>query len=446
MNLKLTTEAIKYQVGDKFHKQLTEICERIRIDVVSNKNHSNNNIIDTYGPEISRLIKNRTNLSVVPVKEFADIAPMAIIPFSGDMINQLTAINFEPKSTFFSYLENSTSTVIKKINSILKERKKRVKSINNKKGTMDLEKVYVSGYFAEVESYLILNPVLLFTKSSLTAAEVSSTIIHELGHVWHGLEQHYRLATTNVAVSDIMSCIEGNDIPRAKYLYKSTFGGEDLSQAAIDSGDVRNDFYGVLVDRYVKELESHYQQQRYDFVSFEFMADNFASRFGAGQDIVTALDKLNRELNFGINRSALGLRMVSTLYVTAMFVVLGAIGGVGLTIAYGAVLLLIELLKANTPEIYDNFKDRGTRISNDIANILKNRSLPKEEKIILINQYEMIEEFNKVNKNFEPIFVTMWSKIVPSLRKAKYHKEMQQKVEKSLNNPLFVTSAKFDTL
>lgn len=444
----LATEAIEYQKGDMFHKNLTGLLNKVEGDIADGIINSNSEIIDEYGTQITDLIRKRFNLNIVPVKEFSEISPLAIIPFSSDMID--SALNgYDEKSLnrFVGLMEFSHEEIFRKYKKIISERKRMAKRINNKKGKIDFNKAYVSGYFSEVTHYLILDLKLLFGSKIMTPAQVSSAIIHEVGHAFHGLELHYRFTTTNLAISHVMSSLEQNNVEEAIYRFRSSFGAEDLIEASINKDSTREDFYGVVVEKYMKGLESHYGGNGwYDQVSFEFMADNFVTRLGAGGDLVVGLDALSRKLNFDVNRNPYKIRVVSGIYHLLIFTAMGMSGGTGLVVAMGAYLLFVQMLMARVPEIYDGFKDRGVRVSQDIANILKDRSLPDSEKEMLITQFELTMDINKLNKNFTPLFVAMWKKILPSLRKADYYKKMEQRIESGLNNPLFVTVARLDTL
>lgn len=446
----ISMEAIDYQVNDKFIGDLTTVLEQMESDIVTRKYITSPDAIDAYSKQIEKLIKNRFNLTILCAKELYFISPMAIMPFSTDMINALSPINSNTIVKPFGFNAREYDTALRKVEQMVQGAREDARSINNKKGSIDLKRAIVSGYLADVRHHLIMDPVYLFDKVKLTPREMAEIISHEIGHAFIGLEYHYRMVTSNENIASVMKQIQNNEPKKINYIFRSTFGPNDLVAASLSDDSTREDFYGALAAKYIDVTESRYGSKGYDATTFESLADNFVVRMGGGAGMVTALDKLNSVYSYSTHRHVWRYRIRVWLNYTIWYIICSVIGGPFVAGVYATVIDLLYILTsfvtAYTDEIYDNHSDRNVRIGNALVNILKDKSLPVGERKTLLNQIELVDVTNRDQSNYTPLGTSLIRFLAPSLRKKSYYKRMEQKVEASLNNPLFVSSAKLDTL
>ena len=446
----ISMEAIDYQVKDKFIGDLTSIVARMEDDINSGTIVTSSEAIESYGNEIERLIKNRFNLTILCSKELYFISPMAIMAFSSDVINTVSPIDSSVMVKPFGFNTREYDAAMRKVEQMIKGAREDARQSNNKKGSINLEKGIVSGYLADVRHHLIMDPVFLFDKCKLEPREIAEIITHEIGHAFGGLEYHYRMVSSNEAIANVMKSINDNEPKKIHYVFKSTFGASDLKSASLSESSTREDFYGALANKYIDNIDSHYGSKGYDATTFEFLADNFVVRMGGGGAVVTALDKMNKVYSYSSHRHAWRYRFRVWLNYAVWYMICSVLGGPLGAMVYSVVVdtmyILSSFIQAYTDDIYDNHKDRNVRIGNELVNILKDKSLPMSERKVLLNQLELVEITNRDQNNFTPIGTSVIRFLAPSLRKKAYYKRMEQKVEASLNNPLFVSAAELGTV
>lgn len=439
----IATEAIKYQVNDAIKPVLRDIIDRIYKDIDTGAYRNNKELIASgYGDEIELAIKKRFGLTVVPSALLSPISPMAIFPFSSDMMNETSIGSVDRKA--IKQIDNvEVEKIYKEVDRIVKEKKETAKKINNKKGTMDFKRAYVTGYMAEVRHHLIANFFMCRKGFNLTADETAAIIVHEIGHAFEGLGNHYKLVTMNQSISKVMACLNENDVDKATYVFRSEFGPEELNAAKLTNKSDRNDFYGELAKKYVRVMDSQYIRSRPDHTSFEYLADSFATNLGYGVDITTALKKMYGHYYVGAHKWRWWSEITFTFNI--YLVICGLAAGTPFSVFFTMFLVSMNLwvtyLMNKNPAIYDNFKDRNSRVSREIVHAIKTDGMPPEETRNLIDQWELINVVNEDTVNWETISSRVMKLLVPSFRSDDKALKEQQAVEELLNNPLFIKSA-----
>lgn len=448
----ISQEAIAYQVKDPFLGKLTSLIEDMYHDIDARKYRNNIDLLKSgYDQKLEKLIKNRFNISVVVDPDISFVAPLAIIPFSTDQINQMnprTFMSTTPTKNFSvdNYQETDIILAIEKFEDILRSNRATSRAINNKRGTINLKTATVTGYLSEVKHYLIFNIFYIKQSGNLSPRELAAATLHEIGHAFSGLEYHYKMVTTNNAIAEVLTELNNNQVDKALYLYKSHFGTTELEDAALNKDSTREDFAGAIVMRYMKTMDSQYGDEEYDATSFEYLSDNFAVKMGAGVELSSGLDKLNTKFNYAYNRKEwINVRrfLLSWCWWMALTVLAPTLGSI-YGIWWMVKSLFVGMVWNRTTPIYDNFKDRHTRIANELANILKDTNLPKSEKENLVKQWEMVKAIENVNFNYKPYEAFLIGFLRPKTYKTSYYKNKQRSIENALSNSLFVSAAKMD--
>jgi hypothetical protein len=436
-------EMINYQNNDKFPEQLKTIIEKIFIDIDNNVYKNNKDLLSKspYGEKIVDLVKDRFKLNVVIDKEFSEYYMAAVIPFMSDYLSEGTSVN----NLGFKILNDLLFgiNIHKHYRQIEKERETYFNRIHNRKGFVDIKNARVGGYLADVKNYLLINFFML-REEQLTPGEVTAVIVHELGHAFSGLESHHNLQTTNATIVDILNDINKNKSDKALYTFKKRFDEKDIENVSLNNSKEVVDFYGKLANIYLGELNSQMVNNKYDETTFENMADSFAVRFNLGSELVTGLNKLHD--NYG----AIGqlssfiywsMVLVDFILLAIALILLGPIGS--------GVFLIVMAALVNLPNghmTYDVPLDRYNRIKNGIVNNLKNKKLPKELMTELIHQFELIDGIMKETVNHESLVMKIFGTIDFVNKTDNYYIELQQTIENSLNNALFVKSAKLSLI
>lgn len=433
-------ETIQYQNKDSFPIKLVAEIEAIYADIDSNKVANNYELIEKSDNvnNIEKLIQERFNLNIVYDKELAEYMPAAIIPFLSDnLLNDVKKFGFDSNSFINLFKVNGIYSHIKKIE---KERDHLFRVIHNKKGTIDFKTARVTGYLSKVKHYLIVN--FFFLKEyDLTPAEVASVILHEIGHAFVGLENHHRFNTTNIVMLDILTEIHNNRQDKAEYLFRRYFNKEEIDNAHKDTS-INKDFYSQLAKAYVGSISSQFSNSKYDETNYEALADNFVTKFNLGKEIVTGLHKLHLSSGTVLDRTLSNKAGLTVFNIILFAMILGLTGPIGIIVC---VYLIVCVVGINDSHMtYDFPKDRYNRIRTSIVQNLKNKKLPKELVLELIEQHDFIHKVIENTLYFQGVLPSISNYIIPSNRESMYFIRLQQTIENGLNNPLFVKSAKLN--
>ncbi|WP_396190527.1 hypothetical protein [Flavobacterium sp.] len=429
----ISAETIDYQYKDLFPSQLEGLVSEIYEQIDSKIYLSNQVLIEkskTIG-KIEKLIQDRTGLNVVFSKHLHAATPAAIIPFFGDYFKNAN----DAKGFIFGM---NFQKLVKEIDDIQKEKKKLLKEIHDRDGIISTKLARVSGYFSSVRHFLIID--FFGLKSyELTSREITAIILHELGHAFNGLEDHNKLETTNRAILDALNEMHEKKPESVKYKFKNKVTQKEFENASMSDSAVQQDFCAELAMDYLETVKSQMMHSKYDETNFENMADSFAARFGLGKDIVTALHKLNMATGQTFQNSAAIYFLYYTIEVllfALLFLIIPVVGVVVFTV------IMAYLMKSdNGVMTYDFPLDRYNRIKNTIVSATKKINLPKDILEDLLNQYLSITAIMDQVVQLKGIYTIAGDLIFPSSRQSSYHIDLQQKIENSLNNGLFVKSA-----
>lgn len=309
------------------------------------------------------------------------------------------------------------------------------------RGNVNLRLGRVGGIFSEIVNKIML-PVSMFTKSvsglgkfDLTPRELAAAVLHECGHIFCYFEFISRTVTTNQVLAGMSKALDGvsTQIEREAVFItvKKRMNLRDLDVAELSKTNKSKVADVIVVSNIVKEARAELGSNIYDMTSWEALSDQFANRFQAGRDLVTALDKIHRS-QFNIsNRHISVFLAVEALKITLLFIAL-------------PVAMMMVLF--DTPDrSYDTPKDRFRRIRNDLVEQLKNKELPKET---VARMQEDIATIDAVMAPMEDrrqwfgVLAEQW----PSLRKQRNQKLLQQELEALAVNELFEKAAHLRTL
>lgn len=446
MNL-ISLEMIDYQVNDSFPTKLDEIVESIYDGIYKGKFNKCADIANKSDniKKLEKEIKDRLGLNVVYDEIMSDRMLGAIIPFEMDAIvsNRSIFNRISKMGKFFKELL-SRDPVLKRINTILSEKKTTQNKLNNAEGWINLKQAKVGGYLAEVKHHLIIN-FFQMVELELSPQEATSIILHELGHAFTGLEHHHRLSTTNMTILDIIEDINKNKSKEdIVYKYKRFFNDSDIEKAKHGNDKETTNFSDALASSYVKNIDSQLLIQKYDQTSFENMADNFAVRFGYGKHLATALAR--RDLlyhSIGTEDEANAYYIGNMVGVFLIVAIMSSISS--LSIAMFGILTLVKMFRSPSSAgytAYDTPLDRLNRVKNGMINSLKNTNLPDDVVRDTVEEIELIISLMKDKKEFVGVLDQITGLLNTKERDIKLDLERQKNIENILNNELFLKSAK----
>ena len=436
--MSIALELIRYQREDEFPKKLAELIENIYKEIDLELYKSNRDLLKDSPniPKIEKLIKDRFNLSVIYDPLFSEYYLAATVPFMSDYLFETSALrNIGPG--LLSRLYNGDN-IFARIKDLEKEKEQYYKQIHNRTGFVDTKNARVGGYLADVRNYLIIN-FMSFRALELTPQEAAAITLHELGHVFVGLETHHRLQTTNSTVLDILSDINNNKEDKALYRFKKYFTDTDFKDAHLNTKKEITDFYGKLAKAYAGKLTSQLINSKYDETNFENLADSFAVRFGLGKDLVSALHKLHLTSGAMMNKDSGLLWCLITIDIVDTIALLGIFGVTYMAIAVAVLAVIFNV--TDTTMTYDDPMSRYGRVKNGIINILKDPNLPTKTTKELIDQFIYIDAVMKNSTEFKALIIRVIEPLDLLHRNDNYYIQLQQDIENSLNNTLFLKSS-----
>lgn len=398
--IKNALESIDFQ-SDAFHKELTLAFANLREETKSSRDMAGFSVL------VSKIIKKHTNLSF-SIDHDTRFGPAVEIP----------ALN-KNNILISDYMRNvsSSSDGLRMI----------AKAGSSISGTVSIANSTVSGVFADVEHKLHYPESFIDTKN-ITPGELSAAMLHEVGHIFTYYEFISRSATTNQVLAGISKALVGADEPKLRETIlinaKQALKLKDLDTKMLSKSSNAKVIETVVIGNVVKESISELGTNIYDQTSWEYLSDQFATRHGAGRDLVTALDKIFRSSG-NISYRGTGTYLFMEAIKCAMVVFLPAI----------AILLMIR--DVNDPS-YDTPFARLNRIRNQLVEALKDKKITdkyREQLTADITAIDLIVDDKSDKRQLVGIISDF---VFPSMRKNRSQEFLQKELEDLAANDLFV--------
>jgi hypothetical protein len=318
------------------------------------------------------------------------------------------------------------------------------------KGEIDLKKGRVSGAFEKMTCLMILPQAMILDSKRYSGEEVASVILHETGHAFTFMEYITRTLTTNQALSHLSKLLDGS-VEQSNRVVLFGKAGEELKldaekKKALQECKTPEQLSVVLLDAATQKSVSELGGSIYDVNTAEYLADQYATRQGAGRALVTALDKIH--VTYGMTRTS---GLVGEFIMLAGGLAALTIGVMVLhpvLIFYGGLILSLALIGTNKEnEIYDNPMARFRRVRDQFVQQLKDD--PSDElRVKLLSELKQIDEVMDSGRYADKL--TILSGIAyylrPGYRAAHKYEMLQKELEQLASSDVFVHAAKLKAL
>ena len=311
---------------------------------------------------------------------------------------------------------------------------------------IDPDSSYVSGYLAELPpTRLYMNEWQMYQKSKsegdgrkYTAGEMAAVIVHEVGHIWAFFMFLVRFRTDNQVLGATVRDLDGTaDMGKRELIIKEAATALDLETIDATELSHKNNLtvYTVIITSMARRNRTQSGSAGYDINSFEMLADQFANRHGAGRDLVTALDKMEKG-------NIAGRGMLSYIFFEFVKVAMALLGlvagafGPGLSFIIFTYLTLVIMADSHH-EWYDKTGYRFKRISNDLIEQLKDPKLPKDVAARVRADIDAIAEVNARYKDHVQLVGLVYDYLIPSGVNKRKDIAFQQSLEAMSANKLF---------
>lgn len=324
-------------------------------------------------------------------------------------------------------------------------------------GYVNTRTARIGGWFSEQISPLYINFNKLM-QESLTSAELTAIVLHEVGHIFNAVAMTSRVSKTNQIIADVVRYVSRkNPEENVNYVYNELSKIDDeLSRDTVEglmSGNAV--VMGISAFRVAQgSLRSLSNSSIYNDTSSEALADSFATRMGYGSAFVTGLHK-SQLLNVtgDVFDEVLYLfSYIMAIIVVSQILIIVAAGSVSYGIVFGLFSGLGTIMRMSSNEritnadyAYDNTVDRFLRIKRNLVGLLKDSDVDNKVKRDVLEQLSVID--SAISKSYDvprPIRDIMKILFV-SDRRAQVSIDAQQQIEKLLANDIFIASAKLAT-
>jgi len=470
----LSTEMIASQPNDwlvpALEKEFEAIIREVKVIGYTDSNkYFKDKTIKNHYKRIDQLVLKRTGLPVVhgasetpygiftaPPKDVYHILKTNAITAYNNTVKMLKQNGSSGKKLEEVIdFEQDIKTVVE---ATVKSMSELSKKLNADGVLIDLEKATISGLPKDYKVAVATNIGTLVHKLNLNAREITALLLHEVGHAFTHIEYSYRKLHVDSVLLDTLheNLLVKNKSKKAtlKLIYEDVLDGNPK--------DIEND---NLVIAAVKTLNKYtastafHNDSAYSLTDSEALADQFATRFGLGDEIVIVLDKWTKVLGGypDYEMFKLGLfvmETLTTLYVTITFAAITLItigspvaAGIMGAIIFGAFKYLdgkgkVFAYKVST---YDEDYVRYKRIRNDIVRQLRTNSFDKAVTKEMLSSLDTIDTILKeVPKwNYDKSFSEKIYEIFnPYVINYGTYKQIEQLMENLSENNLHALSLK----
>lgn len=318
---------------------------------------------------------------------------------------------------------------------------------NKKKASVNLSTGVIGGLYSDIPLDVVVFTGLI-KNTIYTPAEIAAVILHELGHHF----TYFQYINT-VGYGGLITSIAAKEIVGArtkeeridKLAVAAKVLGIDKKINVKTEGDIKaENVQVVLFSNYLKSWYSATGSVQYDFRNCEQLADQFATKHGAGRDIVTAMDKMDRLVGDPSKRSTFTFIAIETCKLI-MFV----LGVASIALAPIALMSLI-VGQPSGYKMYDDPKARAEFVRRQLIASIKDvkRTAPVDNKQldILVDDLEVVVGVID-NMNDHQTLVALFWQSLPGAASNVYKQEIAAKqLETMLFNDLEYQSTRFELL
>ncbi len=423
----ISQEAISYQGTSSFFPELTAALERLMgVENPTSKE------LENIG--LSTLIQKHTGLKVTVELESGLVNAYVIPPL------------IDVNSPFTDRFREMGLNKIEDYEEFLLTAPKLRQLCEELRGSVDLGKGRVSGLFSEISCRLVLGTGL-WTTMKMPPDEVAAIVLHELGHLFTFFECLTQTATTNMVLVTASQALSKTDTKEQRL--QLIFETEKLLDVKIEDPDAlasaksENVYEAVFIRATMDERlkSTHTASSRYDLRSAEFVADQFAVRYGAGRSLAVALSKLMH--NWSHRLSTPAWVVIEVLKTLAFIFLLCKVG-----LLWAIYYLVIWFFGIYDPEfrVYDGPVERIERLRRDTVQVLKDPHLSAEQRKKLLEDIETLDNLLRDVTERRTFFNHLWIALTKHRRMQFSQLRFQQEIEKIVNNDFFVKAQQLKNL
>jgi hypothetical protein len=417
--LSLGLESIHFQ-NDAFFRELALVFTDLKKEKADDLKDS------AHAGTLSKVIKNHTKFKVTV--ELTDFGPAVMVP----TLNKNNVLIQDFNREFASSADG-----IRLI----------AESSNAAKGTVNLKTGMVSGVFAEMQNTMVF-PLSMLKGNKFTPQECAAAVLHEIGHLFTYCEYMSRTVSTNQALAGLHKALLNAGTPDEREMIlisvKQAMKLDELDPTELAKEKNNSVVEMVVVSNVVSKTESELGTNIYDLNTWEYLSDQYATRMGAGKDLVSVLDKIYRSsgnISFRSTAGYLGMEALkATLIIMSIVSIVTPVGFLARAgLSVGWILIVMDGMGDGT---YDRPGVRLKRIRNQIVEAMKDKKLKTDYAQQLTEDLQAIDEVLAQINDREQLAGKIWNLFSANSRRRLSQEALAKELEGIASNDLFVQSLK----
>lgn len=434
----ISMETIDYQLKDPVIDNMRNIIEEYK----QNKDGKQ------FAKDLEKIIKDRFNITLK-----CNVKPASVLNAAA-YIELLDVYHPLNKGLLDNYGEAAAQYLA---NETVKPNFKRlVAGKLDRVGGLDFKKARASGIFSQLEYRIELLTPLFKEETDFIIA----IIMHELGHIWTFMEYVHHVTYKNVIVTSIVKDFLGikEDTLRVEFISKiNNIYGVKVPEELTKQSDPKAQL--VVIGDIYKQMYNDFSETTYNTTSVEVLADQFASRFGLGINMIKGMSG-NAFSWKGISVSILLTFVSGVIFGTlasfsAFFLVIGTVPftfEIFLAVVTAGLMSLANItesfagakMKLGT-STYDTPKQRLVRVRNMMINQLKHDPKNNDAKKLIEQIDESMAYIEKAD-DYNGFIVKLLRWVSSDFRTQEERKIYNQLLEDLMDNTLYVSGNRFKHL
>ena len=434
----ISMETIDYQLKDPVIDNMRNIIEEYK----QNKDGKE------FAKDLEKIIKDRFNITLK-----CNVKPASVLNAAA-YIELLDVYHPLNKGLLDNYGEAAAQYLA---NETVKPNFKRlVAGKLDRVGGLDFKKARASGIFSQLEYRIELLTPLFKEETDFIIA----IIMHELGHIWTFMEYVHHVTYKNVIVTSIVKDFLGikEDTLRVEFISKiNNIYGVKVPEELTKQSDPKAQL--VVIGDIYKQMYNDFSETTYNTTSVEVLADQFASRFGLGINMIKGMS--GKAFSWkGISVSILLTFVSGVIFGTlasfsAFFLVIGTVPftfEIFLAVVTAGLMSLANItesfagakMKLGT-STYDTPKQRLVRVRNMMINQLKHDPKNNDAKKLIEQIDESMAYIEKAD-DYNGFIVKLLRWVSSDFRTQEERKIYNQLLEDLMDNTLYVSGNRFKHL
>jgi hypothetical protein len=420
----------------EFYDDLVEVIGKARTSIKTKKDRNSGLFSCGFVQDVQSCVKKHTGMSI---KEIVEGCPAIYVPTLGS--------NHVFQKEIFSRYKGQWEGEYNDAKDVLDQMARLKKT--SMTGEVNAKKAFVSGIFSTIELKMMM-PEDMFEGKEYTDGEIAAIMLHEFGHAYTFFLYANRTILSNQILASLARTYEGSGSSEIRRVVFERYADEKKMSPdrrdALKKCKNPEELSVIYMSQEVEDCQSELGYSLYDVNSCEALADQFATRCGAGRDLASALNKIH--IQYGMTDSGIWWGRLIGFFIGFLTNIL--LSFILAPAVFIALMFITDIFKVfglifgpdKRDEIYDNPFARLNRIKMQCVNRLKNDKIGKDEKERLLGDVESIDAMMvKYSDGLRLGEVAAWI-FRPSYRQAHKFEMMQKQLEQIASNDLFASAAK----